>query len=72
MADHMIRNQIEPELIAQQMRGEGYDVETSFVNTNPEAQGYRVTCSGCGRVATLPTPIPEGRAALCPNCIRET
>lgn len=70
LAEHMVRQQLEPQLLAEQARADGIDLDTVFVNTGPEAEGYEVTCNGCGRTAKLPFPVPEGKVALCPDCMR--
>jgi hypothetical protein len=43
----------------------GVNVDVAFVNTNPEREGYEVTCGDCSRTAKLRFPMPEGKVALC-------
>lgn len=38
------------------------------VNVHPEADGYTVACSGCGRTGKMPDD-PGDVAALCPDCL---
>lgn len=71
MAEHVYDNQIYPQLQAEHARAHGIDMEAAFVKTTPGAPGYPVTCHGCGATATLPTPLPAGKAAMCPRCMRE-
>ena len=65
LAKHMIEKQLLPQLRARDLPG----IEAEFVNTAPDAEGYPVTCDRCGRTAKLPFPVPEGKIALCPDCL---
>ena len=68
LLEHMIENHLLPQLRAEQARAAGFDVEVAVVNTRPDAQGFPVACSRCGRTATLPFQIHEGSSVLCPRC----
>lgn len=69
LAQHMIENQLKPQRLAEELRGQGMDVTTAFVDTSPEADGFLVKCYGCQREARLPFD-PGGKALLCPACQR--
>jgi hypothetical protein len=69
LAQHVVENQIMPQLAAEEMREQGLDVEIGFVNTNPNAQGFTVTCYGCQKTAKLPFD-PGTKVGLCPACAR--
>ena len=66
----MIDNQIDPQRRAQALRDQGVNVDVAFVSVKPDAEGYPVTCAECGRTATLPSPMPAGKVAVCPPCMR--
>jgi hypothetical protein len=74
MAEHIVRNQIEPALAADAMQRQGLDVETALVTTDVSAEAaaewFIVTCLGCGRTARTPSD-PGVRVALCPRCLRD-
>jgi CxxC-x17-CxxC domain-containing protein len=70
LAERMLRQQLDPQLLAQHAREEGVDIDAAFVTTNPEHNGFEVTCRGCGRTAKLPFQLPAGKVALCPDCMR--
>lgn len=71
IAAHMYDNQIRPQERVAEARADGLDVDVGLVNTTPGAEGYLVTCLGCGRTATLPYAPPAGKdKALCPDCQR--
>jgi hypothetical protein len=69
VVEHMLENQIKPQLIAKDLASRGFAVDVQMANTAPDAQGFEVTCSGCGRTARV--PVDPGRAvAMCPSCMR--
>jgi CxxC-x17-CxxC domain-containing protein len=70
VAGYGVTRQIEPQLQAQALREQGVDIDVAFVNTNPEREGFEVSCGGCGRKAKLPFEPPPGKVALCPDCMR--
>jgi hypothetical protein len=70
LVEKMIVNQLEPQERARELRARGIDARVALVNVAADAEGYRVTCVGCKRTATIPTPLPPGRAVLCPRCQR--
>ena len=67
---HMIERQVEPQIWAEEMRERGHQVDVELVNTRPDAEGFEIACLDCGRTARLPFEVPEGKKALCPDCIR--
>lgn len=69
LAQHMIDRQIRPQERAAELRTQGMDVTTAFVNTSPEAEGFVVKCYGCQREARLPFD-PGSKVLLCPQCQR--
>ncbi len=69
LARHVVDNQIEPQLAAERARESGIDVEAVFVSNNPDAEGFTLTCTGCGRTATLPFD-PGKKVGLCPACVK--
>ena len=56
------------EQMAEAMCAEGFDVETITVDTHPDAEGVKVICVSCGRMATIPYR-PKGGEMICPRCI---
>lgn len=74
LAKEIVKNQIEPQRVAADLRAEGLDIDVAFAYTGSEdLDGFvvDVTCSVCGRTARLPeasAPKP-GQVALCPRCI---
>lgn len=71
LAEQLYDNQIEPQLRAEELQAEGLDIQTDFVDIRPDAEGFEVTCLGCGRTAKLPYELPAGKAAICPSCLRD-
>lgn len=68
---HIVENQIMPQLVAARLRDEGADVDLAHVNVDSDATGgYEITCVGCGRIGRVPFQLPAGKAALCPQCMR--
>lgn len=65
----MVNNQVAPQLAAKGLRERGIPVETAFVSTNPEAEGWELTCLDCGRTAKLSFD-PGRKVGLCPSCQR--
>ena len=70
LADHMIENQVEPQLAAQRLRKQGVDIDVAFADLRPDAKGWKVTCIDCGDTATLPFD-PGAKVAMCPRCMRK-
>lgn len=69
LARHVVENQIAPQLAVQRLRAEGEDVDVGWVDTSNKSQGFTVSCTGCGRTATM-LRDPGTRVALCPQCQR--
>lgn len=69
LVEHMLHNQVEPHLRADKLRAAGVNIDVQMVSTDPDADGFEVTCGGCGRTARMPFEPPAGRVALCPRCI---
>jgi hypothetical protein len=69
LADHITDKQVVPQRKADALREAGENVDIEFVTTRPGAQGYTVTCFGCGRTAKAARPTPAGQVALCPTCL---
>lgn len=68
LARHIVERQIEPQIAARKLHEQGIDVGVEFVSTHPDAEGFTVTCHGCGRTAKLPFD-PGTKVGLCPDCI---
>jgi CxxC-x17-CxxC domain-containing protein len=66
----MIRQQLEPQLLAERVPDQRVNMDVAFVTTDPEREGYEVTCGGCERTAKLPFEPPEGMVLLGPDCMR--
>ena len=74
LVEHMVTNQIEPQLLAERLRTKGHRVETAFVDIGDEAPAdwEEISCARCGRTArVLPGVVAQGRVAVCPPCLRE-
>lgn len=71
LVEHMIDRQVMPQLIAEDLRSKGVRIDVAMANTSPDAEGYEVTCRGCGRTARLAEEPPAGVAVLCPLCVRQ-
>lgn len=71
MFEHMMKNQVEPELAAQRARDQGINVDTVIVTTAPSATGYELKCIDCGRTAHAPFKPDEGKVAMCPSCVKK-
>lgn len=69
LAKHMVERQIEPQLAIDAMRKQGHEVEGVFVNTDPDAEGFTVTCLDCKRTAKMPFD-PGVKVAVCPDCAK--
>jgi CxxC-x17-CxxC domain-containing protein len=70
LAEHVYDRQIVPQDAAAEARAAGLDIDTTFVNVDPQAQGHTVTCVGCGRTAVMPFAPPPGKVVICPDCIK--
>ncbi len=68
LVDRIIANQVAPQLFAERLRQEGVEAVAGLVDTRPDAQGWTLTCFGCGRTAKLPYD-PGTSKGLCPQCI---
>lgn len=68
-AQELIEKQVKPQRAAAALRKEGLDVDVAFVNTAPDAKGFVVKCSECGRTARMPTD-PGTKVGVCPSCVR--
>lgn len=72
LARHLVKNQLEPQFLADDLRRQGHDVDVSLVNVSPNAEdGFEVSCVGCGRTARMPFEPPAGKVVLCPRCQRD-
>lgn len=67
--EHVIEDLLASHARADALREKGVELDVVLVNTDPDAEGYRVECTGCGRTATLPFD-PGHSFALCPRCQR--
>lgn len=70
MATRIMANQIQPQIIAEDLRRDGVPASVVFVNTGRHAEGHQVQCSLCGRVGRLPQPLPPDLPVVCPRCAR--
>lgn len=70
LVEHIIANQIEPQLRVEELRSQGIDVSTAMVSTRADDDGYEVACHFCERKARLPFQPPPGKALMCPDCMR--
>lgn len=68
---HVIRNQVEPQVFAAEMHMRGVQVDTALVSTDPQAEGFEISCWNCGSTARVPVELPKGKAAMCPECVRK-
>ena len=67
---HVIDNQVLPQIFASEMAMRGVKIDVEMVNTRPDAEGFKISCVQCGRTARLPFELPKGKLALCPPCVR--
>ncbi len=71
LAQHVMDHQILPQVWAQQFKDAGLgDMEISFVRSDPNAEGFTIKCTLCGREARSTTEPPEGKSPICPQCMR--
>lgn len=70
LVEHMVNQQIDPQLRAERLRQEGLNVEVAMVNTDPDAGGMEVECVRCHRKAHMPFTSLEFMAVMCPTCVR--
>ena len=71
LIQHMIDNQLEPQLRVAALRERGLDVRTAGVSTSPTAKGFELECVRCHRKAHTAVEPPAGMRAMCPACARE-
>lgn len=73
--DAIMRGQVEPQLIAQEARRKGRDVDLALVDRRPDAEGVEITCGGCSATAKVPASVAASlsptKVPLCPNCVRK-
>lgn len=69
LLEHLVENHLRPEIVAQAMRDAGLPVRVAEVSTDPQAEGFTVTCIVCSRTAKLPFVPPDAGKALCPRCL---
>ncbi len=70
LAQHMLDNQVAPQMIASDARKAGLSVGTGFVSTNLGADGVMVQCVHCGRQAKMLQAPPQDAVVVCPPCAR--
>ena len=72
LIQHMIENQLDPQLRVAALREKGLDVRVTGVTTNPDVKGgFELECVRCHRKAHTPVEPPAGMKAMCPTCARE-
>jgi hypothetical protein len=68
LAERIYAQQIEPQLIAADLRARGVNVDIAFVN-HDDVEGVEVQCEGCGRVARTDSTPPPSAVVMCPRCL---
>jgi CxxC-x17-CxxC domain-containing protein len=72
LAEHMYDQQVAPQRLVKRLREQGHDdIDVTLVTTNPDRDGFEVSCFDCGRKAKMPFEPPAGKVVLCPNCQRK-